>query len=45
VRDANGLEETAIKTVKLYLATDINKDGMVNILDIFAVAWDFGRTY
>jgi hypothetical protein len=23
---------------------DLNKDGTVNILDIFAVAWDFEKT-
>jgi hypothetical protein len=29
---------------KTTLETDLKKDGTVNILDIFAVAWDFGKT-
>jgi len=44
VTDNNTLWDTTTKTITVYYGTDLNKDGTVNILDIFIVAKAFGTT-
>jgi parallel beta-helix repeat protein len=43
--DTNGLWIARTTTIKVYMLADINRDGTINILDIFLVANQFGRTY